>query len=182
MRGLKVLSIIYFASLLLITSLTYCSKDKNPLNPLSQNNFVIYFLENRNLKYSDISTIPISKLKLSRLPVTSEKDIEFYKIFKFSEGSALSHSIKFNRDMKKVFGESNLPFLLVANQDRIYIGEYWANFMDTMGPEIIIYPYSNTEFHILSIGDGIEKINDARIMDALEESNTEIIYEYIGTN
>lgn len=153
-----------------------CSIDKNSLNPSSNNLFEIYFLADSTLEFKNVLHVPIAKLKISYVPVITCQDIEFYKIFNFSEIKPLSHSIIFKSNVRSKFGKKNRPFLLIADAERIYIGDYWANFMSTYPPEIFIYPYSDSVFHIMSFDNGPDKINDERIFTALNKAGIKIEY------
>jgi hypothetical protein len=63
----------------------------------------------------------------------------------------------------------------------MYKGEYWANFMDTMLQNVLIYPYPfrENEFHIVTVDDA-DKINDSRIINTLIDSGVNVIYQNIG--
>ena len=175
-------SIVLFIAVFSTSVLLNCSKEKNPISSQSQSGFGIYFLQNSDLKYHDVVNVSINSIKISNTPVATEKHIEYYKIFRHSKSPALAHAIKFKKDMKKDFGDTNRPFLIIAHSERIYLGKYWANFMNTFPPDIFIYPHTSSEFHIMSRENGVEKINDKRIINSLKKSGIEIVYKDIGNN
>jgi hypothetical protein len=168
------LATIFLISISLLAST--CSNDNNPFDPLLLNGFAIYFLQDSHLTYSDIMNEPINSLKIANTPVATEKYIDCYKIFRHPQSLSLAHAIKYKRNMKQIFGDLNRPFIVIADGKRIYFGEYWAHFMNTNPPDIFIYPYTNSEFHIMSNENAVEKINDDRIIKTLKESGIEIIH------
>ena len=176
-------SIITFILITIILLLHLnCSTDKNSISSQLTNNFEIYFLADSDLAIKDVENMPIESIKILNTTVATANDIEYYKIFNHSKTLLLAHAIKFKFNMKEKFGTKNCPFLLMASGERIYIGEYWANFMSTIGPDIVIYPYLDSEFHILSSEEGREKINDNRIIDALTNAGIDVVYADLGNN
>lgn len=171
--GLLCCSIILFLN-------SRCLTDKDDLSFSSNNIFDIYFLADSDLEFIDVVRMPISSLYISDSPVATINDILSYEILNYSETLPLAHSIKFKSNMRIKFGGKNRPFLLIANGERVYVGEYWANFMSIIPPDIFIYPYSDSEFHILSSDDGTEKINDKRILDALTKAGIDVDYIDLG--
>jgi hypothetical protein len=153
-----------------------CARDKNPTDSQFKSRFAIYFLQDANLTYMDAIKQSIDSLQVSSPPIAAQDVIDNYQIFKYAEEQALVHAMIFKKDMKQVFGDINRPFIIIANGERIYIGEYWANFMNTYPPDIIMHPYKNNEFHLLSNKGGTEKINDHRIINCLNELGIKITY------
>jgi hypothetical protein len=165
-----------FMIYMIVFAITNCTRNKNILNP-SFKSFAIYFLQDSNLTYWDTMTQPINSFKLSN-PIATQNGISYYKIYYHPDGLALTHAIIFKKDMTKLFGNINRPFMIIANGDKIYIGDYWANFMNTNPPDIIMYPYKKNEFHLLSTEKGAKELNDYRIMEGFNELRINIVYLY----
>jgi len=119
---------------------------------------------------------PIESIKISSSPIASQNTMDQYKIYKVGEIQSLMHAIVFNKNMKKIFGNQNRLFMIMADGEKIYIGEYWANFMNTVAPDIMMYPYKDNEFHILSNDEGANRINDNRIISCITESGIKLTY------
>ena len=156
-----------------------CTREQHPLEASSESVFAIHFLQNADLQYTDIADIPINRLVINKTAVITEKDIEYYKIFNFNNYTPLFHAIKFNKDVKSVFGNADRLFVLVVNGERQYVGEYWSSFKNSVPSEILMYSYSiaENEFHILTSEDGDKKINNEKILNALTNAGIEIKYQ-----
>jgi hypothetical protein len=173
-------SIIYLFLFLVDISLFcvfQCSQDNSP----EEGSFDIYLITDSELNILEFDSTDIESIDLPDNPVTSICDIDTYKIFQSESGLSLSHSIIFKSDMKETFGYENCYFVLIINGIRMYKGEYWANFMDTMLQNVLIYPYPfrENEFHIVTVDDA-DKINDSRIINTLIDSGVNVIYQNIG--
>lgn len=151
-----------------------CSQD----NSTEKGTFNIYLITDSELNILEFDSLDIENIELPDSPVISICDIDTYKIFQSESGLSLSHSIIFKLNMKDKFGSENCYFVLVVNGIRMYKGEYWANFMDTMLPSITIYPYRENEFHIMTVNDA-DQINDSRIINTLIDSGINVIYQNI---
>jgi hypothetical protein len=143
--------------------------------------FDIYLIHDSELNILEFDATDIESIDLPDNPVTTICDIDTYKIFQSESGLSLTHSIVFKSEMKDKFGYSNCYFVLVVNGIRMYKGEYWANFMDTMLQNVLIYAYREKEFHIMTLDDGIEQINDSRIINTLITNGVNVIYKNTGT-
>ncbi len=169
-----------FVTLSLFVMLFFnCSREQHPLEASSESVFAIHFLQNADLHYTDIADKPIKSLTITKTPVVTEKDIEYYKIFNVTNKTPKTHAIKFNKDVESAFGNTDRFFVLVVNGERQYVGEYWSSFKNSVPSEILMYSYSiaENEFHILTSEDGDKKINNEKILNALTNAGIEIKYQ-----
>ncbi|MEA3499969.1 MAG: hypothetical protein U9R41_02980 [Candidatus Marinimicrobia bacterium] len=175
MRRLSIRNLfIFLAVVILLFFVFQCSQD----NSTEEGSFDIYLISDSELNILEFSSADIESIDLPDNLVTSICDIDTYKIFQSESSLSLSHSIIFKSDMKEKFGNDNCYFVLVVNGDRMYKGEYWANFMNTYLQNVLIYPRRDNEFHILTVDDA-EQINDSRIINTLINSGVNVVYQNI---
>jgi len=166
----------YSILIIVIGSFFAISRCSRGNDELENGVFNIYLVYDSTLNDLQFDQLPIRGIKLPKNPAATAEDIDTYKIFQGISSLPMSHSIIFKSEMKERFGSENCHFVVVVNGLRMYKGAYWANFMDTMGPDVMIYPYRDDEFHITSIEEGTAKINDSRIIDALIEAGIGVVY------
>jgi len=173
---MKKYAIIIF---LLLVSL-YCSKNKTPVSPSEISGIAIYLLKDSNINVEQALKSDINSLNLQSKPWLSSKDISIYD---FS-----THFIYLKSDKVSYFNkiEDNqnlglLPFVLVADNQRIYIGAIYTVLMAYIPPCPTIncvYPFGEyfpddviTIINPIPPGEEDEILNDERIKNALIESS-----------
>ncbi|UCH10132.1 MAG: hypothetical protein JSU61_13170 [Fidelibacterota bacterium] len=157
----------------------HCTHDNNISE---QGTFDIYLVRDSEICPIKIDEVPIEDIELPERPVATLNDIKTYEILQSRSGRSAVHALKFKYDMKEHFGYTNCCFVLLVDGERMYKGEYWANFMSTYPPTVIIHTYTDREFHIISLfEDGIDRINDPRIIQTLIDAGIEVTYIPTGT-
>lgn len=179
MRTIKYFT--YSSSFIIIFSVLFLFQCTHEEDNDESGEFDIYLIQNMQLSPLEFKEIPIEEIELPKNPVATLDDIDTYKIFHSDSGLSLVHSIIFKSEIKEKFGDKNCFFMLVADNIRMYDGEYWANFMDTYPSSVVIYAYTYSEFHIMAHEDGRDKINDSRIINVLIDSGVNVTYVNIGT-
>jgi len=138
----------------------------------------MYLLSDSQIKFSEAVKVSINDLSLQKYPIMAEDDIESYRILCLHDNPWNSHSVKFNSDMRSKFGDEIVPFVIVADNERIYVGEYWPSFFSYLPTSILMVAFRDDEFHIFAHDEnGLENINNKRIFDALGKAGVE--YEYV---
>ena len=144
--------------------------------------FNIYLVRNPNICPLKIDEVAPASIDLPVEPVATVDDIAAYEILRMSSGRSPAHAIIFTSDVKARFGYENCCFVVVVNGVRRYQGEYWANFMSTFPPNVILNTYTSSEFHLLATTDaGSDKINDPRIILALIDAGVDVVDVDIGS-
>jgi len=168
------LSIIIFS----ILFISHCTQEKDESE---YGIFDIYLIQDSEQWPSGIDEVPIEEIELPERPVATLEDIDTYKILQSNSGRSLVHSIMFKSEMKEHFGYNNCWFVLVVDGIRTYQGEYWANFMSTYPSSVIIYTLTDSEFHIMAHDEGVDIINNPRIINILIDSGVDVVYVNTGT-
>lgn len=171
----------YFELSIIISSILFISHCTQEKDKSEYGTFDVYLIRDSELCPLEIDEVPIEEIELPEKPVATLDDIATYKILQSNSGLSLVHSIIFRSEMKEHFGYTNCCFVLVIDGIRMYQGEYWANFMSTYPPSVIIHTYTDSEFHIISHDEGVDKINDPRIINTLIDSGVDVVYVDTGT-
>ncbi|KAA3657298.1 MAG: hypothetical protein DWQ10_13635 [Calditrichaeota bacterium] len=169
MKTINCLATIFIALLFL-----HCS---NPSSPNEHDQFAIYLLANESLSTRDIEEESLAKLKLKDRPSISFNDINGYEL--------KNHKVYLNKNFSYYFGGDSLtifshifgkPFVLVANETRIYLGSFVSGVSSYAPntPKIVDFTINNTEKSFRISGAPIydestysDKRNDIRIIGAL---------------
>jgi hypothetical protein len=137
--------------------------------------FDIYLVRDTRFCPARIDSVSIKSIDLPAKPVATIDDIATYEINTSTSGLSLSHAIIFKSEMKTRFGDENCCFVVVVNGKRMYQGQYWAQFMSTVPPNVILHTYTSSEFHLLAMDEGADKINDPRIIQALTDADVDVV-------
>ena len=173
----KIIFQIFLFLATIFLSFFFISCDENDVTYSYQ----IYYLEDSNLSYTDIENKPIDKLVLQKSPIITEKDLDTFTVLYSENNPVQSYRITYNRSIKENFGEQVLPFVLVLNGKRIYIGECWPSFMSIVPKSILLYRIRENESWLQPNDDrGNVKLKDQRIFDTLKNLDIAIKYENIG--
>ncbi len=113
--------LLFYFLLLLLTS---CKKE-NPIIPVNNEGFAIYFLKDSTLKIKDIPNKDINSLELEETPWISDRDIEFYDFSSHCIYLKMDKSYFFP-DYKSIFelpfSWIEKPYVVVAGKKIRYVG------------------------------------------------------------
>jgi hypothetical protein len=153
-----------------ICIIVLCACKDNATNTNQQaNGFAIYKLADSTIRTSQIVNTSLDSIVLSSMPFLTSKDLKSYH---WSTHTFFTNSYidsEFSK-MKYWGGQSSgLPFVVVVNQTRIYLGTFWWPYSSSM-PQVpyiwtdILSPYQINRDNIATEPD---KRNDPRIYEAL---------------
>jgi hypothetical protein len=162
-------------SLFLLTIFFSCN---NSVSPEFNERFAIFLLKSDSLLTKDVENITISSLQLRSEPILTFDDIVSYEL--------KNHKVYLNNSLTKYLGQDSsrvfsngfgIPFILVANGERIYLGSFITGLSSWSPntPKIIDYTLNRFEKSFLISGAPIFDIktysdirNDNRILFALD--------------
>lgn len=143
--------------------------------------FGIYFLSDSSITYSDVMDLSLSKIKLKSNPVITTDDIIEYRIQYIPDNPIRNHLILLTEDKYKDLGVKVRPLVVLTNNQRIYLCEYWPEFSDNFALGITMVHYFDNHYDLRTNNTSDnDLINDQRIITTLENSGIEIIYEDIS--
>jgi hypothetical protein len=145
--------------------------------------FGMYYLEDNTLSYSEAVNTSINKLKLKKNPFISANDIQTFTVIYIEDNPIISYRISLKDSIYDKLADDVSPFVLVINENRFSLAEYWPAFMSFIPQSILMYRAFGSEFDLLP-GDeeGKAKLRDPTIINALENLGVEIKYKEIGKN
>ncbi|NWF89028.1 MAG: hypothetical protein HXY50_06140 [Ignavibacteriaceae bacterium] len=115
----------------------------NPVAPVTENAFAIYFLKDTTLTIKNILNTNLEDLELADKPWLSQNDIEFYDwsshcIYLKKDKNYLFPGINLDSSISESFYKfwNNKPFIVTANNKKCYIGYFLA----TLSSDIWPYP------------------------------------------
>jgi hypothetical protein len=164
-----------FICLFLIAIFVSCN---NSVAPEFNDRFAIYLLKEDTLLTKDVENLSISKLQLKSEPVLTYNDIILY--------DSENHKIYLNNNFSNYLGKDStrvfskifgVPFVLVANGGRIYLGSFVTGISSWLPktPKIVDYSVNNMEKSFIISGAPIydestfiDIRNDNRIFTALD--------------
>jgi len=159
---------------------TYCSREKNPIITTIESDFSIFLTKSMELQLDS----DINKVELESVPLLTTTNISFYDFSTHciylteSRDKIYSDLVDENNTFKEIYH----PFVLIAQNERIYMGWLWSPFktsMGTFGPSIFdtdyfpedviqifsIEPYNFLRYEMSDVRD------DDRIKRALQEAS-----------
>ena len=167
--------ITFFIYTFVSTIFISCSDSSSPD---IQNKFALFLLENDSLQTIDVQELQLSQINLKNNPVFTFQDVVGYQIdnHKVYLNQKLSYYFC-NNDSLKIFANYfGLPFVLIANDERIYLGSFVTG-LSSWGPntpKILDYSVNNSENSFIISGAPIydettfiDVRNDERIFRAL---------------
>ena len=162
---MKTSIVVIFISTLFLYSCKDSATDTNQ----QVNGFAIYKLADTTLRTSRILDVPLDSLVLASSPFLTIKDIKAYywSTHLFVTNSQIDS--EFSR-MKYWGGQSSgMPFVVVVNQSRIYLGTFWWPYSSSMPQVPFIMVDAPPPYWIKGdyIGTTPDKRNDPRIYEAL---------------
>jgi hypothetical protein len=164
---------IRFLFVLLITILFYsCSELTNPSN--DEKTFGIYLLKDTLLITSEAKKLPVESLQLQEVPIININDIIDYNweeqvISLTSEAFERFKGVE--KKIKSVFG---LPFIVVAKQQIIYLGNIYpmySSYVHEDLPSIDVAPFIEMKISKAPLQSIEDKRKDERIYLVLAEHN-----------
>lgn len=168
-------------SIILLFIFTSCSKDDNPLSSQINSEFSIYLLKDQNITFQEAEESELNELVLNGAPWLNINDISMYD---FS-----THYIYLKTNKDKLFeGMMNdnhiftdfliKPFVLVAGNQRIYLGSFISSLSSVLcaGPHIndldqLFFPSDVLVLNGCNFDEWNDMRNDSRIRDALIAEN-----------
>ena len=151
---------IQYLFVLLFASLFFRCSDST--SPTDEKAFGIYLLKDTLIITSDAKKLPLNSLQVQDSPIISIEDIETYN---WSEQTMSLTSEAFKRfgsaegKVKSAFG---LPFVVMIDQTKIYLGNIYpaySSYMHEDLPSIMVAPF--TEMRISRAPN--KNINDVRM-------------------
>ncbi len=136
----------------------------------------LHLLKDKTINAIDAQSEPLDSLELDSTPLLSWYDVEYYDwtnqwvVPNSWMGDVLA-------PYESLIGTRGLPFVLVANEERIYLGALWTPFSSQLfyGPYIEAGDATPSVLEIKTNSGGKDDRFDARILDALVESG-KVIY------
>jgi len=161
-----------FLSCLLCTLLLFYACQDMGTNPGERHPFAIYLLSDTSITAVRASASPLEELQLAQKPFITEKDIKAYH---WSD-----HSILFQPNTDTAlflmsfwpYRSWGLPFVVVAQGERIYLGAFWWGYSnyDPAFPYIELMTPSAYRISWDKLSSAPDPRSDARIHDALQSS------------
>jgi len=158
------------ASVLLGSALfIWACADIGPHDSKLTNGFAIYKLADTTIQASSVWGASLDSLELNSKPFLTQTDLEayFWSTHMFVANARVDSEFS---HMKYLPGKSaGVPFVVVVDQSRIYLGAFWWNYSSSMpqGSFIVVgapSPYVIMHRYGAPVPD---KRNDPRIYDAL---------------
>lgn len=135
-------------------------------NTKSKNRFEIYLVKNPVTQAA--VEIGMKNVELQDTPIITDKDIKLYNWF--------NHSLEINEEVYDRIPQvhtSGVPFVVVADGERIYLGAFWSSFssLSTRLPVIdtVQKPFSISLGYPQDNKEGCDPRSDKRIYKALNE-------------
>lgn len=151
-------------------------------NKQDNGTFEIYFLSDSSLSFLDVDNISLSNIKNEPNPIITTDDIFEYRILYIPDNPMKTHTLFLNESKQQELGNKKRPFLVKANNKKIYIGEYWP---EPSGGDasygITMVHMISGRYYIMSNNESDnDLINHDKLISALENSEIEIIYKDIS--
>ncbi|MDZ7401149.1 MAG: hypothetical protein ONB37_13385 [candidate division KSB1 bacterium] len=168
-----------FVCFAIISVISFCRNEKNPVKPGLYDGFAIYTLADSTVTATDAAQKPLDLLSLADKPLVEDSDLEYYQWsdHTFSLRSEANERVRqLAKSRPTVFG---IPFIVMANKERIYLGAFWYAFSSVAPffPTIevtgyMLQDYGSTVLKIKkSWVEGQPDVrNDARIYQALKKA------------
>jgi hypothetical protein len=138
-----------------------------------QNRFAIYLLSDRNVTPAIAAATPISSLVLAAQPLVDLYSIRFYRGAEhFIAFDPIATSVQSLKTQIGTVPVQGLPFVAVADNQRIYVGEFWtavSSLMPTL-PFITVDSMTSQGVGIELPENVIDPRADGRILKSLAES------------
>lgn len=177
---MKNFSTIIFVILLL----SNCTRDKNPVLTGEYEGFAIYTLADSTISAVNAAQKLINYLILADEPIITDKDLNYYKWSEHSlslKSEANEKIRKIAKSQQTVFG---IPFIVMAKNERIYLGAFWYAF-SSVAPsfptiEISGYVLKDYDLNVLTIEkswieDQTDMRGDSRIYQVLLKAGVLIL-------
>jgi len=163
--------------LLMAVLLLSCSKDNNSPSGTPDKPLCIYLLEDNSITAADAEKLSIESLIMASDPIITVSDIESYNwtdhtfalkpAAKVRVGELIGSPVSIS-----VFGK---PFVVVAHEERIYLGAFWPVHSSVLSP----VPYIN-----ITLLDHFEQMPDMEIQwygNDADPRNDQRIYQVLAT-
>jgi hypothetical protein len=161
---MKILAAV-FGCALLIGACTDTGTNSSP----QTKGFAIYKLADSTIKASSVWGASLDTLELSQTPFLTQADLQSY--------SWSTHSFVANARVDSDFSHmryqpgksAGVPFVVVVDQSRIYVGGFWWNYSSAVpqGPFVVTYRPSPYQIDYHSGAPNPDRRSDPRIYDAL---------------
>lgn len=146
----KLITIIF-----VILLFSNCTGDKNPIKTGEYEGFAIYTLADSTITAVDVAQKLINSLILADEPIITGEDLNYYKWSEHTlslKSEANEKIRKMAKSQQTVFG---VPFIVMAKNERIYLGAFWYVF-SSVAPsfptiEISGYVLKNYDSNVLTI-------------------------------
>lgn len=164
--------------LLLLTTLASCDL---LFDSEVTHSFEMYYLEDKNLSFTEAEDINLRKLVLQKKPFITGEEIASFTVYYMSNNPIRSYQIQLADSLSGNFSEDVRPFVIVINGMRFCLAEYWPAFMSIIPKSIHMFRAFKNNFHIHP-GDehGNLKLKDPIIISTLKKLGVKIIYINIG--
>ena len=135
----------------------------------TDNRFAIYLVKDLDPKAA--AETDINDLQLQEIPIITDKDIKAYR---FSDHSFELNNEEVFRSMNDLVPVTGIPFVVVADGERIYIGAFWTTFSSyaTFLPhiDVILRPFSIKLDYVKGAKNIDDPRSDKRIYNVLNET------------
>ena len=161
--------IIMFLFVILIGCKEETTSSNNQTGELS-----IFLLKDDTLTTSQAKEKPLSTLIVNDQPVISINDIVSYGWTEHSIELTNEGTEKFKSVESKVKSTFGLPFIVVANNEKIYLGNiypYYSSYIHPDIPSIGVAPFMSLKIERAPDQKIEDKRSDGRIYAALEKRN-----------
>jgi hypothetical protein len=149
-----------------------CGQDKNPLIVGDANDFAMYLMADTSIRASKLYQADLDTLVLSHRPLFNLDGLKYYKWGNHTFSVSANILSEIGRIVKNRRSTGGIPFVIVVQDSRRYLGAFWFGF-SSMAP---VFPYIPAdEFLFGTVSDlTIEKAWNTS--DLLDVRNDSLIY------
>lgn len=134
--------------------------------------FAIYLLKDSTVTASNAIEQSIEKLELSKEHLISGEDIKSYKWDDHSFELKYQAWADYEKFKLTKGSTSGVPFVVIAEKERIYVGTFWWAYSSSLPPECAIIDAAGPLPHKINLVRGaVDKRSDPRIYNSLKMLN-----------
>jgi hypothetical protein len=160
-------------SLLIVTiSFCYCSDSTSPA--IDEKEFGIYLLKDTLLVTSDAKKLTLESLQVQDAPIININDVTTYNWEEHNITLTPEAFKRFKSVEKKVKSVYGLPFIVMLNQQKIYLGNIYPMYSSYIHPDlpfISVAPFLEMRIERAPLQSAEDKRKDERIYTVLNKFN-----------
>lgn len=170
-------------SLVLIFFCFVFNKCSGPLTVEKPSTFKMFYLKDSTITYAMAEELPLKNLELQTNSFIEAMNIDTLEVLYLEGNPIQSYHILLKDSSDLHLANDVRPFVIVLNDDRFCIAEYWPAFMSIVPKSIFMYRMFD-KFLALHPGDekGNSTLKKSQIIKTLTELGVVIRYINIGGN